>query len=44
MESAAELSAEIKEAHLAKLAEAKEKIKEVSWIQRVFGKKEADDE
>ena len=43
-ESAVELSAEIKQAHEAKIAETKEQLSKVPWIQRVLGKKEDDAE
>lgn len=43
-ESAADLSDQIKEAHRAKMAETKEKLSKVPWIQRLFGRKEMNDE
>lgn len=43
-ESAADLSNQIKEAHRAKIVESKEKLSKVPWIQRLFGKKEINDD
>jgi hypothetical protein len=43
-ESAAELSVQIRNAHAVKLADTKEKLSRVPWIQRIFGKKEVNDD